>query len=223
LSPSGNTSTHYFDSPWVGSLILNYRKNKFAITPSVEFAEGGSYGGPLDVVGYDPRTCGRNSATAGVTAVSPSTNPLQCDYESAAGTASTAAGQLFIPNPQTGSFASIGAFRNPWIVTGNISMSYDLSPRVSAQLTLANVFHTCFGGTKAAWTSVYGPGPTVCGYTHNGLYTSNLYEGTSANDSAANGFTPYAWQTQSYDPTNGNDAGTIPTPFNAFFQVQIKL
>jgi hypothetical protein len=223
LSPSGNTTTTYFDSPWVGSLILNYRKNKFAITPSVQIAQGSSYGGPLDVVGYDPRTCGQNSAAAGVTAVSPSTNPQQCDYLSTAGTVSTAAGQLFIPNPQTGSFATIGAFRNPWLLTGNVALSYDISPRVSAQLTLANVFHTCFGGTKAAWTNAFAPGPNICGYLSNGLYTSNMYEGTSATDRAANGFQPYPFQLQSYSPTNGNDAGFIPSPFNAYFQVQIKL
>ncbi len=223
LSPTNNTTTTYFDAPWNVSLILNYRKNKFAITPSIQLVQGASYGGPLDVVGYDPRTCTANSATNGITGASPNTNPLQCDYLSTDGTVSGAAGQLFIPNPQTGSFASIGAYRNPWLVTGNIALSYDISPRVSAQLTLANVFHTCFGGTKAAWTNAYGPGTNVCAYVPNGLYTSNMYEGTSANDVPANGFQPYLWQTQSYVPNDFSDSGSIPAPFNAYFQIQVKL
>ena len=28
-----------------------------AITPSVQLTEGNSYGGPLDVIGIDPRPC----------------------------------------------------------------------------------------------------------------------------------------------------------------------
>ncbi len=248
LSATNNPTTTYFDSPWNGTLILNYRKRKFAITPSIQIAEGSSYGGPLDVVGIDPRTCGANSsqnfrpnpsydpsqpvsptnmptvAVTPITTLSPNTNPNQCDALTAPGTFSAAAGQLFIPNPQTGQFAQPGAYRNPWVVVGNLAMSYDLSPRLSASVTVGNLFHTCFGGTKMPWTAAYGPSPSSCGYTPNPLYVSNFYNGTSPYDAAANGTTPYPWQVQSYIPSrSGSDAGGIPSPLNVFFSLNVKM
>ena len=222
LSPVSNPSTSYFDSPLDASLILNYRKAKWAITPSVQLQEGNSYGGPLDVVGIDPRTCGQNSATAGITAVSPGTNPFQCDALSDAGTYSTAAAVLYTPNFQTGSFTSPGEYRNPWVLVTNLQLSYDISPKLTATVTVADLAHTCFGGSKEPWTSVYAPGPNYCGYAANGFYAGNFYNGTGPNDTAANGFTPYPWQEQSYVPTLGSGFG-FPPPINVYFQFNVKV
>ncbi|HEV7180108.1 MAG TPA: TonB-dependent receptor, partial [Candidatus Baltobacteraceae bacterium] len=199
--PGVNTIGGYYDSPWVGSMILNYRKDKFAITPSLQFAQGTSYGSPYDVLGYDPRLCGSNSSASAITTAG--TNPQQCNYLSLTGGTTSPVGYLYVPNPQTGSFATLGAFREPSIVTGNIQLSYDVSPRISAQLTLANVFHSCFGGTKAPWTSAYPAGQAVCGYNQNANYVSNYQNGagqlnpqnTGAYDPAANGgVAVYPWQ-----------------------------
>lgn len=223
LSPTSNPSTTYYDSPLDATLILNYRKQRWAITPSLQLAEGASYGGPMDVVGEDPRTCGANSATMGITAVSPNTNPYQCDALQAAGTFSTAAGDLFIPNPQTGTFASPGEYRDPWILEGNLQMSYQISAKVSANLTLANVFHTCFGGSAEPWTKAFAPGPNICGYGVNSFYIGNFYNGTGPYDKAANGFTPYDTQTNSYGPSIGSDAGFIPSPFNAYLTLNVRI
>ncbi len=165
-----------------------------------------------------------------ITALSPGTDPFKCDALTAVGTLSNAAGQLYIPNPQTGSFALPGQYREPWIMVGNLAFTYDLTPRISANITLANIFHTCFGGTSAAWTTAYGPSPNVCAYqpagpSGVGEYVSNFYNGTSPNDVAANGVAPRPWQTQSYLPTQafGDAAGTIPSPFTAFFQLTVKI
>lgn len=236
LSPTSNPTTTYFDSPWVAALLLNYKKDRFSVTPSVQLVQGASYGGPMDIVGVDPRTCSVNSsstvftdgtgaddATVPITSVSPNTNPLQCNYWTSAGSASTAAGNLYIPNPQTGSFAFPGEYRNPWLLVANIAASYELSPRVTAKLTVANLYHTCFGGSKEPWTSAYAPSSTFCSYGDNSFYTSNFYNGTSANDSAANGTTPYPWQNQSYVPGTGSDVGSIPSPLNVYLQLSIKL
>jgi hypothetical protein len=238
LQPGVNTSPGYYDSPWVGSVILNYRKDKFAITPSVQFTEGTSYGTPYDVIGYDPRECGNNSANAAVPIVTPGTNPQQCDYTSLAGTSASPIGYLYIPNPQTGSFAGMGTYREPSIVTANLQMSYQVSPRISAQLTLSNIAHTCFGGSKEPWTSAYPAGGDVCGYTPNGFYVSNFQNGAgqltpgnpASYDATANGgVTPYNWELQSYKPATGSPAANgaagaqLPFPFNAYFTVQIRL
>jgi len=228
LDPVNNPSTSYFDTPLTTALILNYRHDKFAITPSFQLIAGSSYGGPMDVMGVDPRACGANSATDGITAVSPNTNPLQCDYLSQTGGNGAfyaKSANLFIPNPQTGSFAKPGQFRGPNLFLMNLMLSYDISPKVTAQVTLANIYHRCFGGASQPWTKAYAPSANVCGYAPASFYyISNAYNGTSPNDTAANGFTPQTWQLQSYVPqTFGSDAAYVPMPFNAYFQLNIKL
>jgi hypothetical protein len=109
-------------------------------------------------------------------------------------------------------------------------MTYDITPRISANVTLANIFHTCFGGTSAPWTTAYGPSPYVCGYfpagpSGVGEYVSNFYNGTSPTDFAANGVSVPTWQQQSYLPyqTFGSSAGVVPNPFTAFFQLTVKI
>ncbi len=247
LSPTNNVATTYYDSPWNFTWLLNYRKQKLATTFSMQVVQGSSYGGPMDTYGFDPRTCGANSSMATrpnpaydptlgnvpgntptiavtpITAVSPNTDPFKCDVLTSVGTFSTAAGQLFIPNPQTGSFAAPGQFRNPWLMTGNLAFTYDISPRLSANVTLANIFHTCFGGTKAAWTTANPPGGNICGYEQNGYYNSNFYNGTSPNDTAANGVSVPTFQSQSYAPRSFSDASAIPQPFNVYFQLTVKM
>ncbi len=245
LSPTNNPFTTYFDVPWLFTGIVNYRKAKFAATFSAQLAEGSSYGGPLDVTGYDPRTCAANSSQAfrtdpvtgvnipvtPITSLSPGTDPFKCDVLSASGTLSNAAGVLYVPNPQTGGFAQPGAYRNPWIITGNLSFNYDITPRISANVTLANIFHTCFAGSKQPWVQAYGPGPNVCsylpaGFVGTGQYESNFFNGTSPSDFAANGVSNLqTWNQNSYtpDPSLASAAGTIPNPFTAFFQLTVKL
>ena len=49
-------------SPNTVTALVNYKHNKFTITPGVTFNEGQLYGNPASVVGLDPRTCTANSA-----------------------------------------------------------------------------------------------------------------------------------------------------------------
>jgi hypothetical protein len=227
LSATNNTATFYFDSPFVTSLILNYKRSHFAITPSIQISEGSSYGGPYDIAGLDPRGCTTNSGASGITAVSPNTNPLQCNYLTAyAGNLSPSpvAGQLFVPNPATGAFAQPGQFRNPWLALLNVQVRYDISPKVTALVTLADVWHTCFGGSSEPWTKTFKPDANVCGYYQNPSYVSNFFNGTGPGDAAANGLPGQAWIQQPYVPAYGLSVGSgNPFPFNAFFQLQIKL
>jgi hypothetical protein len=220
-------STSYI-SPITSSLILNWRANKLAITPSFVFQSGGYYGNPLDVVGLDPRACLQNSATTGITKVSPKTNPLQCNYltQSSPGTGPFA--YLYIPNPQTGAFP-MNSYQNPSIIVGNLQVSYELSPKIKLSAIGANLFHTCFGGTSEPWTQANPPGFATCGYGAAGgplnstVYPSNFYNGTSANDFAANKVHPL--YTQSYYPTalNNGALGGGPPPINVYFNAQIRI
>jgi hypothetical protein len=217
-----NNDVGLYDVPWVSSLILNYRHDKFAITPSLQLATGASYGSPFTVEGVDPRLC---------TAIDPNQTGNQCAYTSLIGQGATASGQLFIPNPETGSFDSLGSYRNPNILIGNLALTYDLSPRITINVTAANLFHTCFGGSKEPWTTAYPPSTNICSYGANGSYLSNYQLGPgyltpgqpSTYSAAANGTTLYPWQQQPYAPGLGSAGGVIPPPLNVYVTFNVKL
>ena len=66
-----------------------------------------------------------------------------------------------IPDTYTGDFDPLGSFTQPNLIAMNMQLTYDVSPRLPLTGVLANIFNTCWGGTKAPWTSANG---NVCGY-----------------------------------------------------------
>jgi len=229
IAPNLSAANSSYISPEVASLILNWRHDKLAITPSFSWQAGGFYGSPLDTTGLDPRACVQNSLAAGITKVSPKTNPLQCNILSIVAPGYGSFGYNYIPDPQTGTFP-MDNFQNPSSVVGNLQVTYDLSPRIKLSVLGANLFHACFGGTSEPWTSVYAPGSAICGYggaggpLNSSLYPANFYNGTGIGDRKANGAsTPY---TQSYIPSSGNTPGAIggaPPPINVYFNATFKI
>ncbi len=219
-----NNDIGLYDIPWVSSLILNWRHDKFAVTPSLQLSTGSSYGSPFTVQGVDPRLCSAVDTSAGA-------GNQQCAYTSLIGQGDTATGQLFIPNPETGAFDTMGAYHNPNILVANIAFSYDLSPRITVNLTVANLFHTCFGGSKEPWTTAYPPSTDICSYGANGAYVSNYQLGSgyatpgnpSSYSAVANGTSVEPWQLQPYSPGLGTFAGVLPPPLNAYLTFNVKL
>ncbi len=226
----GNADPSFYNTPWVATLLANWRHDKLAITPSLQFESGAPYGSPLAVIADDPRTCTNNQGMDGIAdnpAFGKPGSANWCDYRTIlSGSAATsskypAVGYLYIPNPQTGSFASIGQYTEPNIMIGNLQATYDVSPRVRIQLTGAGLFHTCWGGTAEPWTAANPPGGVNCGYYINGWYTANAYNGKSPYDRKANpAIMP--WETQSYVPKFDNTSGGY-IPFNLFISGQIRL
>ncbi len=210
-------------SPNVLSAIVNYRHNRFNITPAVTFNEGEPYGNPADVLGIDPRTCTGNS----VKIPGAPHHGLQADYTTcglAATQNGTSPGELFIPNPQTGVFDSFGAFRQPNQLNVSLQLGYQLSPRIKANLLLANLVNACFGGSSEPWTKQFPPNSYTCGYADNFYYVSNFYNGTSPNDVKANGVPLNPAFMQSYIPAYADtNAFVLPNPFNAYLQFNITL
>ena len=165
------------------SFVANYRRLKLAFTPVVTLNQGASYGNPGDVIGIDPRTCTANQATQGfITA----TDPLRADYTSC-NFAATASGNLYVPNPESGHFDGFGEFRQPWQLNFGLGVTYDVTPRASFNLSIANLYNRCFGGSRTAWTTATPPSSVVCGYNANPFYVDNFYNGSSPNDVVANG------------------------------------
>ena len=208
-------------SPNVFALVLNYRHDRLAITPAFSLNQGPTYGAPSDVIGLDPRTCTSNLGPAGSGFTTG--NPQAADYTSC-NSAATPSGNLYVPNPETGHFDRFGEFRQPWQLNLGMSVSYDLSKRVTANLVMANVFNRCFGGSNTPWSRAYPPSGTVCGYQSNRYYINNFYNGSSPNDIAANGVPLNPYFAHSFVPSYADITSFgLVSPFNAYFSVKIRL
>jgi Carboxypeptidase regulatory-like domain/TonB dependent receptor len=132
-----------FGSPYVGSLVVNYKHQRFSVTPSLQFQGGGKYGEPIAEAGIDPASgCGK---------------PLIGDRYNA----TTCPGVVYIPNPFTNSYDSIGAYTQPNELIANLQLSYDVSPRIQLVGILTNIVNYCWGGSQTPWTFQDG---NICGY-----------------------------------------------------------
>jgi hypothetical protein len=221
-------------SPNVFVLLLNYKHDKFSITPALMINEGASYGSPGDFQGLDPRTCRQNqgpSDPSGFGANIPSApNPQAPDYTSchaaAVGASGSSPGYLFIPNPYTGKFDSFGQFRQPWQANLGLQMRYDISSKLTANVTIANLYQRCFAGSAEPWTALYPPDHNACAYYRNRFFISNFYNGSSPNDAAANGVPLNPYFSAAFAPSfDGNDVASYNQvlPLEVYFDLQIKL
>jgi hypothetical protein len=211
-------------SPNTFAIILNYKHNKFAITPAMSLQEGTTYGTPADVQGLDPRACTANQGSLGVK----SGNPLNADYTScsfALTSDGSNPGTLYIPNPQTGTFDNFGEFRQPWQFNLGLQMAYDFTPRVSGRIVVANLINRCFGGSSEPWSRAYPPNSATCGYIANTFYNGgNFFNGSSPGDIAANGVRENPYFAQSFAPSYGDvNSFNYPLALNFFFSLQVKL
>jgi hypothetical protein len=211
-------------SPNTFALVLNYKHDKWSVTPAMSLQEGTTYGTPADVIGIDPRSCTANQGSVNV----PDGNPLNADYTTC-GQAITSDGSnpgtLYIPNPQTGHFDQFGEFRQPWQFNLGMQASYEFSPRVTGHVIVANLVNRCFGGSSEPWTAANPPSDTTCGYVSNTFYVGgNFYNGTGPNDIAANGVKENPYFSQSFVPSYGDPfSSNYPLALNVYFSVQVKL
>ncbi|MEO9263927.1 MAG: TonB-dependent receptor [Candidatus Baltobacteraceae bacterium] len=199
-----------FVAPHVATLVVNYKHDKFAITPALQIAAGEKYGYPIATEGIDPSTCTATLAGAVTSDPRYPYGGFGSPFD-----ASTCAQQAIpLPNPGSGNFDGVGAFTAPTRLTLAAQISYDINPRVTTVLTLANIVDTCFGGTKGAWTNVPGISSSkVCNYGagYSGVGIPPI--GNNYNPGTA--IQPF--QAQSYYPEFGS------LPFNAYLDFKIKL
>jgi hypothetical protein len=208
-----------YNFPYVATLILNYKHNKLAVTPSFQFQAGNRYGAPLTMPGIDP-ALGCKGLVGSTTAGDP-----RYPYGASGGlpyNASTcnSASTIAIPDPYTGQFDGIGAFREPAQLVAHLRIAYDVSPRISLTLTLANLLQTCFGGQTTGFT--YYSGNNVCTY-------GNLVGGPNS-PPVGNAYNPHAnvqtFLKYPYEPYFGtyNDlSSSLGQPFTAFLSMKVKL
>ena len=197
-----------YETPLSVAFVLNYKHDKWALTPQFQFFEGGYYGEPLQSYGVDPSTCPTALNNSGSVSGDPrypfggAGNPYD---------ALTCTGSLAVPDPYTGKFDSIGAFRLPNQYLLHLQASYELSPRTSLVANFANIINQCSGGSSEPWTrnaTAQACGIVTPGYGGNLHYGSNFYNPGSS------------FQTMVQYPYQINPQ---KLPFEATFQVQVKL
>jgi hypothetical protein len=157
--PAGvGSSVDTYGAPYTATLLVQYKKKRLAVTPALQFFGGQRYGATATTLGIAPDTC-----TAAGTAIGGGRYP----YGSAGGSgynyanctgilgaADTPNGSATggIPDVYTGKFDSLGAFVEPSQFQLHMQITYDISPRVSLVVNLANIYKSCFGGSKTGFT-----------------------------------------------------------------------
>ncbi|HEY8297166.1 MAG TPA: TonB-dependent receptor, partial [Candidatus Baltobacteraceae bacterium] len=213
--PIGASAASY-GVPYFAALILNYKHDKFAITPTVQFQGGGRYGSPESNYGIDP-TAGCKPLAGTVSTSDPryiyGGQPGAAGYD-----ATSCAGVLPVPNTFTKQFDNLGAFVQPSQIVANVQVSYEASPKITLIGTFANVVNSCFGGSKTAWTS---NDHNVCSYNIVGAGAippvGNVYNpGTPISQFVKY---PYLANLGSVNV----DGSSTKTPFNFFLEAKIKL
>jgi hypothetical protein len=198
----GSQSTTY-GAPYVATWLVQYKHDKLAITPALQFSAGQRYGAPITTYGVDPSTC------TGVL-TSPIAGDPRYGYGAPGGSpfdATTCGGTINIPDTYTKNFDGLGAFVAPNELQLHTQISYDLTPRVTIVASLANILNTCWGGTPVPFAV-----NRACGYAalaYGGGYPAgNLYN-------PGQPIQPYA------------EAPYIPYfsgfPFNVYLEARIKI
>ncbi|MGH7659431.1 MAG: TonB-dependent receptor domain-containing protein [Vulcanimicrobiaceae bacterium] len=220
-----NSVSSSYVVPHVASLLINYKHDRWNFTPVAQFVAGGKYGSPTQVSGIDP-AAGCAPLPAGAVANDPRTAPGAAGWSGAASPfdASTCGGSLAaVPDPFTGKFDNLGAFTEPSELLVHFQMGYQASPNVKLNLTVANVFGTCFGGSNPPGG---GAGPKLgCWYgASTGFVGANTYNPVSMGGAPFQGPNVQA----PYEPILGANAGqqayggNVP-PLELYFAAQIKL
>jgi hypothetical protein len=200
-----------YNSPYVATMLVNYKYNRLAITPSLQFQGGGKYGTPIANAGIDPALgC---EPIAGTTRY----NALTC------------AGTIETPDPYTGAYDGIGAFTQPNEFIFNLQGSYDLTPRISLVGVLANIVNYCWGGTKAPWSVADG---NICAYGNvvGTVYPVSPYgtPGAVINPPGYPGSIVQSFRKYPYEPEFGPNLASaenfsVKTPLQFYFTANLKI
>ncbi len=220
IFPGGvGSGVNAYNFPYVATLLLNYKHDRLTVTPSLQFVAGNRYGAPLTTPGIDP-AAGCGTPLPGGTAGDP-----RYPYGAAGGGPFNAnhggcAAALSIPDPYTGQFDAIGAFREPAQLLGHLQIGYELSSRVSLSVTLANLLQTCFGGQHTAFTYYWSN--QTCTYTNltGGPYTPPV---GNAYNPGANVQTFLRYPYEPYFGTYNDQTSSLNEPFNAYVSLKVKI
>ena len=143
IIPAPFAAGNGYETPHVLSLIVNWKKDRFNVTPSLTWSSGAKYGSPLSWPGYVPQTC----TDTGVS------NPQNC------GNTALNGNPFFIPDAFTNKFDNLGDFKQPSRLTMNLSMGYAVTDRVKATAIFTGLIDSC-KQRGYAWDD-----PNICVYS----------------------------------------------------------
>ncbi len=126
--PSAFASANSYAVPDVAALVVNFKHDRWNITPSFSFNDGSYYGSPLSVPGYVPQACTQ------LPSATPTTPGVSCG----------SGGAIFVPDPYTGRFDGLGTLREPSQLVMNLQLSYDINPRMTVTVIGNNLYNKCF-------------------------------------------------------------------------------
>ena len=200
IFPAPFAGDNGYEVPNFATFTLNYRVARLTVTPSLSYSSGSFYGNPLTWPGYDPSSC---TPLPGYGPKHPGPPQLP-----------SCASAIFIPRAGD-SFDTIGEFRQPWRLSGNLDLGYDANPRVKVSLSLLHVFDTC-GQRGYPWDRSF-----VCRYSQ---LPSNVLPpvgnfATPANPGPAQLRYPYA----AWNSNLNTDYLGVTIPFEAVFKVSVRL
>ncbi len=191
------TNGNAYGAPYFATLLLQYKHDRLAVTPAIQFVGGQKYGTPGTTYGVAPDLC---TGTIGATT---RYDIGTCD--GSGGYFGNVPGYAILtPDQQTGNFDGLGAFTEPNLMLLHMQVSYDVTKRFTIVGTFSNLYHACFGGTKVPW-AVSG----ACGYSPNNLYPigNNYNPGDAIQPIVKNTYNPYF----------------NSTPFNLYIEGRIRL
>jgi Carboxypeptidase regulatory-like domain len=196
-----------YEVPHSGALVLNFKHDRWAISPQFQFFAGSYYGDPLSGYGVNPADCTELNASGSVA------GDPRYPYGGTGSPydATSCTGTLAIPDPYTHVFDGLGVFRQPNQFLAHAQLSYQASSRITFVANVANLVDTCFGGSKEPWT--VNATHAVCDYGLPGWgaplpYGANIYNPGST-------FQPVAQFPYQEDPD--------VSPIEAYFQMKISL
>lgn len=211
-------SADAYGAPYFATLIVNYKHDKFTITPTVQFQGGSRYGSPESNYGIDPTSgCGTLAGT------NSATDPRYATFGGQAGVpgydATTCGNVIPTPDFYTGKFDALGAFVQPSQLLANLQMSYQVSPKVTLVGTFANVINTCFGGSKTPFTA--NGNHDVCSY---GIVGAGSIPPTGNVFNPGATIQPFVQYPYLANLGSVNvDGSSTKTPFNFFLEAKIKI
>jgi len=214
LGPGSSGTSTSPTLPHLASIVLHYRHNRFSVTPSFVFEAGARYGSPFAAQGVAPDSC--TGTYAGSTTGDPRyvNGPPTGGNGASPYDASTCYGAVVIPDPKTGMFDGIGAFRQPDLLTFNLGLSYDTSPTTTIELGAANLLYRCFGGSAVPWQT----GGLACNEQQAVPFVGNFYNpGDSIQPIVAS---PYSAAAVS---AIQNGTATVPLPIELYLTAHIRL
>ena len=211
--PGPLAGTNGYAVPHVVALLLNYKRDRFSVTPSLSFSSGAEYGAPTVWPGYNPQSCYTPVASWSVAHPGPSgssaADPANCDdFEGL---------PLFIPDPYTKRYDTLGAFKEPWRLTLGVGFKYDVSPQITAHFGLVNLLDVC-GQRGYPWDN-----PNVCIYGNlpSGIMApeGNFYPNSQATTAPPQMQYPYSFW------LNNNNTGFVGVrePIQVTGSLSIKL